>query len=380
MSTWIYQDDKQVKKHGASKASWYVGWLDPEGKRRCKSCGPGPQGKKNADRLSEKVAAQLVTGTYQDNSRKTWEQFRREYEERVLEGLAVLTRAQVRISLEHFERIVKPVRVSVLRATHIGDFVATRRQERGLRKGDVISPASVNRDLRHIKAALKVAFDWAYLPTMPKFRMEREPKKLPTYVSGEHFAAIYRACETARLPKAANVVPADWWRSLLVMGYMTGWRIADLLAFRRDQLDLDEGIAVSLAEDNKGKRDERVKLHDVVVEHLKRLAGFDPLVFRWNHNIRTIYTEFARIQEAAQVKLPCSKKHEHTRSCYVYGFHDLRRAFATMNADRLTADALQALMRHKTYTTTQRYINMARQMDQAVASLHVPEVLRVAQG
>ena len=52
------------------------------------------------------------------------------------------------------------------------------------------------------------------------------------------------------------------------------------------------------------------------------------------------------------------------------------RMFATMNADRLTGDALQALMRHKSYQTTQRYINMTRQLDQAVQGLHVPEVLR----
>ena len=64
------------------------------------------------------------------------------------------------------------------------------------------------------------------------------------------------------------------------------------------------------------------------------------------------------------------------RFCHVYGFHDLRRAFATMNADKLTPDALQALMRHKSYTTTQVYINMARQMDAAVANLHVPDVLK----
>jgi hypothetical protein len=33
-------------------------------------------------------------------------------------------------------------------------------------------------------------------------------------------------------------------------------------------------------------------------------------------------------------------------------------------------------MRHKSYQTTQVYINMARQMDKAVEVLHVPEVLK----
>lgn len=47
-----------------------------------------------------------------------------------------------------------------------------------------------------------------------------------------------------------------------------------------------------------------------------------------------------------------------------------------MNADKLSADALQALMRHKSDATTQKYIYMGRQMDAAVARLHVPDVLR----
>lgn len=81
-----------------------------------------------------------------------------------------------------------------------------------------------------------------------------------------------------------------------------------------------------------------------------------------------------KLPKNAGINLPCRKKHEHTDYCHAYSFHDLRRAFATMNASRLTADALQALMRHKSYQTTQRYINMARQLDDAVAGLYVPEV------
>jgi integrase len=62
------------------------------------------------------------------------------------------------------------------------------------------------------------------------------------------------------------------------------------------------------------------------------------------------------------------------------GFHDLRRACATLNADKLTQDARQALMRHKSYTTTQRHIKMVRQIVAAVAGRHVPEVPRRAEG
>lgn len=62
----------------------------------------------------------------------------------------------------------------------------------------------------------------------------------------------------------------------------------------------------------------------------------------------------------------------------MYGFHDLRRAFATLNASSLSADELQGLMRYKSYQTTQRYINMASQLNKAVDKLHVPDVLQRA--
>ncbi len=98
----------------------------------------------------------------------------------------------------------------------------------------------------------------------------------------------------------------------------------------------------------------------------------------WPYHQRTLYEDFAKIQLAAGVHLPCRAKHQHSAACHRYGFHDLRRAFATVNAETLSADALQHLMRHKSYQTTPRYINMAEQVNRSVEHLHVPEVLRKA--
>ncbi len=380
MKAWTYQDAKQVEKHGAEAASWYVGWRDPGGKRCCESCGPGAQGKRLAEKRKERIVAELVTGTYEDKSRKSWEDFRQEYEDKILSGKAVRSKNEALTSLAHFGRLIKPGRVWCISTRDIDRFAAARRQEKGKKKGDRVSAATVNKDLRHLKAALRRAKKWGYLKEVPDFTFEREGKKLATYVSGEHFAALYASCDKARMPEGMPYPAADWWRGIIVMAYMTGWRIGDLLAFRRDDLDLDQATAITRFEDNKGKRDECVKLHPVVVEHLRRLAHFDPCVFPWNYDRRTLDTEFRHIQEAAGIHLPCRGQHEHTPACHVYGFHDLRRAFATMNADRLTPDALQSLMRHKSYQTTQVYINLTRQLDAAVASLHVPDVLRPQAG
>jgi integrase len=170
---------------------------------------------------------------------------------------------------------------------------------------------------------------------------------------------------------------------------MTGWRIGEILALRWTDVDLDKGHAITRHTDNKGKRDEITPLHPVVIEHLKKIRAFHPNAFPWEHHRRTLDVEFAAIQDAAGIDLPCpatgkrrgeewqeGDAHECTDACHRYGFHDERRAFATMNAMSMTREALQALMRHKQAETTARYINMARQLNPALAALHVPEVLK----
>ena len=62
--------------------------------------------------------------------------------------------------------------------------------ERGKKPGSKLSPASLNKDLRTVKAALNVAAEWEYLKAVPKFKMDREPKYLPRYITPEHFAGI----------------------------------------------------------------------------------------------------------------------------------------------------------------------------------------------
>lgn len=108
-------------------------------------------------------------------------------------------------------------------------------------------------------------------------------------------------------------------------------------------------------------------------------SGGKQEVFGWFETKRepgarrfSLWAEFRAIQREAGIKLPCYGNHEHTESCQFYGFHDLRRACATLNADRLTATALQRMMRHKSFTTTQRYINMAPQLKEAAEKVWVP--------
>jgi integrase len=86
------------------------------------------------------------------------------------------------------------------------------------------------------------------------------------------------------------------------------------MGFRRADLDLDAGTAITRWEDNKGKRDEVVRLHSIVIEHLRKIVCFDAYVFPWNHYKTTLYEDFHAIQEAAGIKLHCPRHHEPARA------------------------------------------------------------------
>ena len=160
---------------------------------------------------------------------------------------------------------------------------------------------------------------------------------------------------------------------------MTGWRIGEVLALGWDDVNLNTGMAITKAADNKGKRDEIVRLHQTVLDHIEPLRTFHPNVFPWEQNRKTLDKEFHRNQKEAGINLPCNIQREHdcTPTCHLYGFHDERRAFATMNAMNMTREALQSLMRHQSSSTTDRYINFAQQINPAVESLYVPKLLTV---
>jgi hypothetical protein len=58
--------------------------------------------------------------------------------------------------------------------------------------------------------------------------------------------------------------------------------------------------------------------------------------------------------------------------------HDLRRAYATENCDRLPLPMLQKKMWHKDIQTTMQYVEMARKMKKTREAVYVPEFLTVA--
>ncbi len=389
---WTYQRREQIEKYGADKASWYCAWYEPGGALRSKSCGSGSIGRTAAKRLADLRHSELVTGTYKPKQKMTWEKLRSDYSTKIACRFDVPSRLAVEIALDNFQRVAKPHSVAAIDVEKIDDFIAKRLKESACKGSSApeakkknyppVSPATVNKELRYLRMILNVAKEWRVIQDVPKIRFLKVPKKLPTYIPESHFEAIYKACGVARKPYGVpNLEPAVWWRGLLTMAYMTGWRISQLLSLTWDDIDFEDGSATSRAEavGNKGKREERVPLHPIVLSHLKQLAGsFDKYVFPWYQNKRDLWPEFHAIQATAKLSddTPLPKGGKGGRP---YSFHDCRRGYATNNAALMDLFTLQQLMQHKSLETTREYVSMALRLKEPVQNLFVPQSLRLSE-
>ncbi len=372
MKVWVFQDSRQKEKLGESKCPWSVGWYDANGRKRSKKVGS----KTTTEKYARKLEGEFAAGLVQNESKVTWATFREEYDRRMLSSLKPRSRVECRHALDSFARIVKPHKMAAIKTTHIDQFISTRRTEPGRKPNSTVSEYTIRKELTSIKAALRIAHEWEYLAKVPKVRKVKVPEALPRPVTREHFEAIYRACDVAEKPYDVPFEPSDWWRAILMFAMTTGWRKEEILLFANDDLDLTTGRVTTRASNNKGGRDDTDYLPDVTIQHLARIRSFGPLVFPWPHDTRTFDLEFHRIQKAAGIHLTCniSRKHDCTPTCHLYGMHDLRRAYATENCDRLPLPVLQKKMRHKDIQTTMRYVEMASKMKRATDEVFVPEL------
>jgi integrase len=207
-------------------------------------------GKSAAEKYQRKIEGQLAAGVYETKSRKDWADLRVEYETKILPRLAPRSRGAAKQSLDAFEKHAKPDRLSALTTATIDNFISKRQADRGSKPESLVSTATINKDLRHVKAVLRIAAEWGYPSKVPKFRMVREERRLGHVVTAEHFQAIYAACDKATAPARRHFEAADWWRALLMFAIGTGWRIDEILSLKWEDVDLDTGAIITRAATN----------------------------------------------------------------------------------------------------------------------------------
>jgi integrase len=358
MRAWTFQDTKQLKKLG-DKCPWSVGWYEGRSKRS-KRIGS----KSMAEKFRRKKEGELANNIIEPRSNRIkWTDAKECFLAHTRTHCRPATVVDYTAVVAKFEELVSPKRAKDLTRAAISRYVELRKSERAKEEKSPLSVATINKELRVLRALVNLAEEEELLTKAPTVKLLKEPEREVVFITDEQFADLYEAAESMKRPADRHYQPADWWRALLVFLFTTGWRIGQTMAIHRDHLDLEGAVVFAPAENTKGNRDARIQLTPMAVDHLREIQDFYPMVFAWTNHPDTLSKDFADLKTAAGVEIPGR-------------FHNLRRGFATNNASILPADVLQNIMQHRDASTTRRYINQAERMRQTeIAGLiHCPKL------
>lgn len=211
-----------------------------------------------------------------------------------------------------------------------------------------LAVATVNKHLRHLSHLLTKAGPigpgnrdgLGLVAASPWTKPLREREKQIVTVPDEAFSRWYESAGAARYPQLSGVLPAAWWRALVVCALTLVIRRQALLSLKWANVDMSERWVVVEGTADKAGRVRRKRLHNSARSHLLRVRTASPLVFPWPHSERTFYRTWKAIEAAAGV---------------AFGLHDLKRTALSKLAGMCDAFTLQRLGDHSSIRTTQRY-------------------------
>jgi integrase len=206
-------------------------------------------------------------------------------------------------------------------------------------KAKEASPATANRYLALIRAILrKAAYEWAWIETVPKVRMFKEPSRRIRWLSQE---------DAARLLQELPEHQAEVARFALA----TGLRQANVLGLSWSQVDLVRRVAWVHPDEAKARKAIPVPLNEDAVSVIRRQLGkHDRLVFTFKG------------KPIRQVNTKAWKKALKRAGIENFRWHDLRHTWASWHAQAGTPlHALQELGGWESVEMVRRYAHLAPQ-------------------
>jgi integrase len=262
------------------------------------------------------------------------------------------------IALRLFRRTACPVTLSNVTRAVLEDFSIAR-----LRQG--AAPATVNRDLRHVRAALNWAARRDLIDRAPDFAgvFLRVPRKKPAVMPECDFLSIVAAAEAPDAPVTRRSGP--WWRTFLYLGYYLGLRRGELLALTWRDIDVPAKEIRIQAASSKGRRERVLPLSGAIAELLvnwRRQSGAaeSAAVLPWPFDtFNPLYDDWRLLQDAAGI--PADRR---------YAPKALRSSCASlMIAASVPTLVVKDFLGHAQVTTTETYyVNTAPAM-RAAANL-----------
>lgn len=206
-----------IKRPGGRSPNWYLRYWEPDqrtGKNRERWKSTGTTVRKRAEQQRRDLERRLEAPTPHD-SRTQWSAFRDTYLEIQAAKKSPATVESYRKSLNIFGDAMGLPDIASITVAGIEDFAKKRLD-------DGAAPATANRDLRHLKAALRWAARRSLITVAPDFHglFVREPDRFPTVIPEEHFLALVRVTQDD--PSPTRKRSGDWWRMFLYVSYYLG--------------------------------------------------------------------------------------------------------------------------------------------------------------
>ncbi len=291
-----------IKLAKGKSPNWYLRWWEPKPsgqgwKERLKSTRTTV--KKEADRQRRQLERELEGGRNAHDD-PSWDEFVQFFIDTYGARRPTTTMSLYEHCLRAFGELAQPKRLSAVDRALIEDYANDR-----LRLG--AAPATVNRDLRHVRAALRWAKRRGLISDAPDFHgmFVKEPRRKPTIIPEEDFAAILKALKSADLKLKYR--PRGWWRIFLYLAYYLGVRRGELLGLSWSDVDFANLEVRVVAATSKGRKERMVPMAAEIGEILRRwkdesAAAPTPQVLPWPYDtLWHLYQDWHAIQSAAGI-------------------------------------------------------------------------------
>lgn len=216
----------------------------------------------------------------------------------------------IRCQAQHLVRLLGKRQVGLLASGDLEGYRMARSKERTPR-GQPPAPATINRELTYLRAAMRRAVDDGDIPKCPRFRMSPEPTTRTDWWTADDFSRVVDQL------RQRDRVLAD----LIAWYYWTGWRRREGLGLLWSDVDRARGTVLLPPERSKSHKPRVVPITGEVAAILDRMQAlrlpYCPWVFHRNGRQRK---EFRRALEWAKRAAGVDPR---------LTVHGLRRTFAT---------------------------------------------------
>lgn len=343
---WVYQRP--------DRPGYYVGWYDTEGHRRRKRLPT----KRIAGDFAAKLRHELNADLYVQPVSLSWSQLVAKYidHKQFVEGKEPETVRQYANSFDRFSEIVGNISSPAIKQQHINAFIRARKQPKARKDGTeyLTSTATINKDLRHLKAL----FRWAI-----KSQYMGEPAKRLTWYQQKVEEKPVRSLNVTQLVSlldAAGQLYGQAWVIRIILSLGTGLRQDDIETLAVCDIHLEDNTVAS-----RSKKTNKVNayrpVHPTIISMLARyMTTIDSESLfpdRYHHS------KWRRIRKAAGIG--------------EYKYHDLRRSFASfLSQSGYSTKVVQELLEHSSPATTTKYIQTNPVHRQAADSIPIDEIMQ----